>query len=72
MPDKVTHIQAPLRLEGDDLFFWATMVAELEHGRVALRQRGNLALAKLGLSPDDYVIDNEGFIRRKSEQDPAE
>ena len=50
------------RLEGDDLFQWATLIAACRHAQSELDRFGKLTLARRGLRPDMVSVTNEGYI----------
>lgn len=61
-PAAVHQPQAPLRLDGDDLYQWATLIAGVKHAQAELDRFGRLALTRRGLRPDAVTITNEGYV----------
>lgn len=55
------------RLDGDALYWWAKMIAEMEFAQKSLTSFGKEQMRKRGLDPDAYLIDNEGFIKELPE-----
>jgi hypothetical protein len=54
------------RLEGDELFTWATLHAESRHLHEKINGSGIVFLMKRNLWPDNYIIDEQGFIWTKA------
>ena len=53
---------APTRLEGDDLYIWARLIADIEHAQRALDRYGSSILARSGLDARHVRISNEGYF----------
>lgn len=66
-----TTIQAPSRLDGDDLYQWATLIAGVKHAQAELDRFGRLALTRRGLRPDAVTISNEGYILLRRGLEPS-
>lgn len=59
------------RLEGDDLYTWALLVADVEHAQRALNTFGKNALQRLGVPLQHYALTNDGYIVRGDEHGPV-
>lgn len=57
----------PPRLEGDDLFNWAQMMAEVQRVVQAKQMMAVQFLQQRGLTPGEYLLSDDGYILGQEE-----